>query len=529
MKKLLYAAAALFTFSVISSCKKFLDVNTNPNAPVTTDASNLMPPMLANMERGLWFDGRYVGQYAQQWGASTTDNVWDREGYAPASDAAGEMWRTHYYGLGANIFLMRNDALAKKNYDYVGASYAMLAWGWQTSVDLYNNMPLKEAFDETKLTFNYDEPQDVYDEVVNECKTALNYFNLSLQNSAPVVSSNFARGDYMYYGDRKKWIRFTYAILATNAAHLSNKPNYNPDLVIKYVDSSFVDNNDNASIQNTGSQSGDSNFWGTARQNLNGFRQSDYMVRLLDGRIFTGSSIPDTTLDPRIRLLLTASRDGQYRGVVASNGDPNAVDANTSIPYMWGTLSTSPLPAANLPTAKYIFRDDARGVLMTYSMLQFMKAEALLRKGDKAGALDAYKKGISGNLDFVSNPPTKNVQVGGTNYISATAKAAYLAGKCVKQDANSLQMSDIMQQKFIALFGWGQLEAWADMRRFRYDTGIFQGYVKPGSLYTDNGGKQVYRIRPRYNSEYIWNVPSLQRIGALQPDYHTKEPWFILP
>jgi hypothetical protein len=529
MKKLLYTAAALFVLSTISSCKKFMDVNTNPNAPVTTDASNLMPPMLAGMERGVWFDSRYIGQYSQQWSAPGTDNIWDREGYAAASDAAGEMWRTHYFSLGANTFLMRNDAMAKKNYDYVGASYAMLAWSWQNCVDLYNNMPLKEAFDETKLTFNYDEPQDIYTEVVSECKSALNYFYLSLQNSQPDVSANFARGDYMYYGDRRKWIKFTYAVLAVNASHLSNKASYNPDLVIKYVDSSFTNNTDNASIQNTGSQSGDSNFWGTVRQNLNGFRQSDFMVRLLDGRILANLPSPNITLDPRLPQLLTASGDGQYRGVTANNGDPNSVDVNTSIPYLWGTPSTSALPAANLATAKYIFRDDARGVLMTYSMLQFIKAEALFRKGDKPGALDAYKKGIDASIDFVSNPPTKNVQVGATNYISATAKAAYLAGPCVRQDANSLQMSDIMQQKFIALFGWGQLEAWADLRRFRYDTSIFQGFVKPGSLSTDNGGKQVYRVRPRYNSEYIWNIPSLQRIGALQPDYHTKEPWFILP
>jgi len=527
MKKITLSLIAVLTLGLISSCKKYLDVNKNPNAPTSTDAANLMPPILANMERGMWYDGRYIGQYAQQWGSPSTDNVWDREGYIPGSDSGGEMWRTHYYGLGANIFLMRSDAMAKKNWDYVGASYAMLAWSWQTSVDLYNNMILKEAFDPNRLTFDYDEPQDIYAEVVNECKIALNYFNLSLKDGQ-TVSANLARGDYMYYGDRTKWIKFIYSILATNAAHLSNKSTYSPDLVVKYVDSSFVSNADNASVQCNATQSGDSNFWGTARQNLNSFRQSDFMVRLLDGRIFTGSATADTTLDPRLRYLLTASKDGVYRGVVASNGDPNAVDPNTSIPYLWGTPSTSTLPPAGYG-AKYIFRDNARGVLMTYPALQFMKAEALFRKGDKSGALAAYKNAISADIDFVSNPPVATSQVGTTNYISATAKAAYLAGPCVKQTPDLLQMSDILQQKFIALFGWGQLEAWADERRFHYDNSIFQGFVKPGSLYPDNSGKQVYRMRPRYNSEYIWNVPALTKIGATQPDYHTKEPWFIQP
>jgi hypothetical protein len=36
----------------------------------------------------------------------------------------------------------------------------------------------------------------------------------------------------------------------------------------------------------------------------------------------------------------------------------------------------------------------------------------------------------------------------------------------------------------------------------------------------------VYRARPRYNSEYLYNVAELDRIGALALDYHTKEMWF---
>jgi hypothetical protein len=34
------------------------------------------------------------------------------------------------------------------------------------------------------------------------------------------------------------------------------------------------------------------------------------------------------------------------------------------------------------------------------------------------------------------------------------------------------------------------------------------GFTPPTNLYVDNAGKLVYRIRPRYNSEYVWNVPA---------------------
>jgi len=54
---------------------------------------------------------------------------------------------------------------------------------------------------------------------------------------------------------------------------------------------------------------------------------------------------------------------------------------------------------------------------------------------------------------------------------------------------------------------------------------VFRGFAPPTNLYRDNGGKVVQRIRPRYNSEYIWNKPGLAAIGALDPEYHTDSLW----
>jgi hypothetical protein len=41
--------------------------------------------------------------------------------------------------------------------------------------------------------------------------------------------------------------------------------------------------------------------------------------------------------------------------------------------------------------------------------------------------------------------------------------------------------------------------------------------------------KWIYRVRPRYNSEYLYNVDELNRLGAFAPDYITKECWFSKP
>ncbi|MBU1373144.1 MAG: SusD/RagB family nutrient-binding outer membrane lipoprotein [Bacteroidetes bacterium] len=524
MKKIKFSIL-LATIILASGCKNYLDVNVSPNNPQKTDAANLLAPILANMERGEWFDARAVGQYAQIWGSGAANNVFESQGYNPGSDTPGEKWRQHYFAIGTNIDLMLEDALAGQKWDYAGVAYAIRAWSWQTSTDIYGEMILKEAWDGTRAKFDYDKQEEVYDEVVRLCNLALTNLN---RTDGAVSQVNLARGDYMYYGDRAKWIKFVYGVLAINAAHRSNTTTYNADKVVEYVDKSFANNDDNATIQCNGSSSGDSNFWGPARQNLNSFRQSDYMVKLLDGRILTGSTNPDNKLDPRLAQLLAPSSDGVYRGVEATKGDVNSTALK--IPYLWGTPVSAPLPVAGTAT-KYIFRDNSRGVILTYAQTQFMKAEALFRKNNNSGnaaALAAYKQGITASLDFVSNPPLANSNVSSLNYITPTAKAAYLLSPAVAQTPATLKMSDIMQQKMIASFVYGNLDVWADMRRFKYDTNVYQGFVTP-PLYQNNGGKLAYRIRPRYNSEYVWNVDALNVIGALALDYHTKEPWFVTP
>jgi hypothetical protein len=70
------------------------------------------------------------------------------------------------------------------------------------------------------------------------------------------------------------------------------------------------------------------------------------------------------------------------------------------------------------------------------------------------------------------------------------------------------------------------------MRRYDYTqidpvsgTQVFRGFTIPTNLDPDNGGRPVERLRPRYNSEYVWNQAGLSPIGGLALDYHTKPMW----
>jgi hypothetical protein len=334
-------------------------------------------------------------------------------------------------------------------------------------------------------------------------------------------------------------------LLAMNFHRLTNKADYVSrfaDSVIKYVDRSFINTSEDFVVPFDASKNDDSNFFGPYRDNLTTFRQTKMIVGLLDGTLIAGAQT-FANRDPRIRHMLSASTDtsngnGGYRGLEPGIGEPNAGNTRTANPF-GDSLYANPSASRFDPSrGKYLFRDKVISPVITYSQLQFTKAEAAYRKSATGDAYTAYINGINGHFDFVNRAtfPRSNVPLYNVTPISAAQRSAYLASPNVAQSAGTVTLTDIMLQKYIALWGWGFFETWVDMRRFHYldndpvtNTPVYRGFTVPAALPVINGGKLATRIRPRYNSEYVWNLDELTRIGATAPDYHVKDMWFMVP
>ena len=233
----------------------------------------------------------------------------------------------------------------------------------------------------------------------------------------------------------------------------------------------------------------------------------------MNGTVFGG------TVDPRMSRMLAPAPDGQFRGV-----DPNVAGyRRADDPATAEQLLRLRRHGAQLP-GRYLFYDKARSPSMTYAELQFIKAEAAYRAGDKATALAAYRNAITAHIDWVN---TRNLDDG------QAPLADHRGGKdrvpCRSEyrsdDPAELTLTQIMSQKYIALWGWGHNELWLDMRRYHYTDidpasgkQVYPGFAPPTNLYPDNAGKIVQRIRPRFNSEYVWNCDGLNVIGGLAVD-----------
>ena len=527
--KISLLVAAITT--IVSCTKKIDQAYQNPNADVKVPVEQLLPGILASMVGNTAFHGtandmRFIGRYIQNWQWVSSGDLYDRMG-GVQTDAAASTWRTHYYDLGQNLNNMIKWAGEEKKWDYVGVGQAIFAWSWLTMSDYHGEIILKEAFNTSQLTFKYDTEEEVYAYVRQLCFTALGNLN---KTGDGVSQANLAKGDtYFYGGDVAKWKKFVYGILARTHNHLSNKANYKPDSVIYYANLSVNSNADNATLkyENTGSNRS-ANFNGPFSNNgIGSLRQSEYSVKLLTG----GNSALTGVLDPRRWYVLKTNPNGTFVGVAPNKGVAAIANVSDRPNNFYGAANTATVAPSNDNGCTYIFKNYAESPVLTASEVQFMKAEAALRKGDNATALAAYTQGISLNFDMLST--LYSAGIAAANVITPANKAAYLANPLVVPA--TLTLTHIMLQKYISLWGHGILETWVDMRRFHYTDPdpvttkqVYADFAIPTgiNLYVDNGGAPVYRVRPRFNSEYVWNLNELIRIGADKINYHTKEGWF---
>ena len=539
--KYLLVISALIIMGV-SCSKKIDDAYANPNYDVKVAPEGLLPQIVASMAgnygaHGPMNDIRYIGAYVQNFAYANTLSNFDRMGYTN-TDVAQSFWRSHYYDIGQNNVRMIAWAIENKQWDYAGVGKAIFAWSWLNLTTYHGEVVLKEAFNTDQITFQYDKQEDVYAEVRKLSHEALSYLNKTGDNAS---QTNLAKGDAFFYkGDVSKWKKFVYGVLARSFNHLTNKADYKADSVLFYTNLAMKESTDDGLVKFTASLvSATNNMFGPFRANLGGastvsptaIRQGAFIANLMSG---ANSAFPGVA-DPRAIYILRLNANNTFKGVEPNKGQA-VLAANDRPENFWGVpqISANNTAPANDLNCRFIFRNDAPFPVMTATEISFMRAEAAFLKGDRATALVAYKDGIAKHFDLLMNYYNTNVPA--ASLLTATIKANFLADpKVVPANAADLTLSMIMLQKYIAMFGYGTFETWTDMRRYHYvdldkTTGkqVFTDFVVPTGtgLFEDNGGKLVYRMRPRFNSEYVWNINELGRIGATQLDYHTKEQWF---
>lgn len=629
--KFLYIIATIMMALSTTSCDDFLDVNKNTDAPDYVEGY-LYLAGIQQAYYGIYFDLRALCPLTQMMGTSSYTNFANNY-YTAASDAGGEAWRMVYWNQGMNLENMINQSEAAENWTLAGIGYAIKAYSWDFLTKVNGEAPMKQAFVPGLLSHEYDYQDAIYDQVRVWAKKAIECLEKEDKTN---YGTRISQNDYIYGGDKAKWIKFAYAVIARNLASLTNKNDFKQKYYDEFIDAcnkAFASNDDNALVKITGggadaAQSAYNNFWGPYRGNLsNSYWQHDFAVQTMTGTMpiynQEGNKITHTIIvkndkgedveqthprfpyelaekqiicdtleevghfDPRPLLKLGTASGNDTTGVkdpkllrkyyFKGSGFTSATGPIGQAENFWGR--TEAITDAKDGEGRWLYSNGAPYVLTTYAEVLFDLAEVQFKYGSKADAFETWKKAIAADMEFSAKYIQKEslVTVGGKVYHQgdkvdqATFKAMaqeYLNGPFVAGlPMSEFSLSHIMMQKYIALFPWGASEVWVDLRKYHYDiaytgdvpklgngwdktlinqkrdddaTKVYKGfYLAPAnvqgrrSAYNEkNNGAPCYRLRPRYNSEYMWNLNNLK---ALKPipgdadDYQCSIPWFAYP
>jgi hypothetical protein len=594
MRKIIISAVILLIIGFSSCTDTWLDVNKNVDSPDWVQPALRLGPILASYE-GIQYDLRAVAPICQYFSGPSTyvSNFGVSHTFIGGSDAAGECWRMSYWLQGMNLENLINDGRELEQFTMAGIGLAVKAYSWHILASLHGDLPVKEAYVPGLLSHSYDDQEYAFKMVrtwANEAiaeleKTDKNVYS-NIGTADLVYQGNVDKWKKFAYA---VLARNYMAMSSKNVAYLDSAIECANKSFASYADDA------NLKFQATG-VSATSNFFGVLRANLsNSFTQSDYIVQVLTGTIpaynasgaqeglSTYQMVTDTTtLDPRSILLLgtldtlPASQNDIKKGTYNFVGTRLSNSASVTL---YGTTAAPTTTTSG--TGRWLYRDDAPWPLTSYAEIQLIKAEALYRQGKKAEAFDAFKNGVAGHIEFVkrlivAGTPVKNSSNKQTSVIGdkitsarfATLASEYLDSKFVnKLPLADFTLSHIMMQKYVALFPWS-LETWNDLRRYHYDlklgsggipvtgtswtndvvyhkpdsdpTRVYKGFNLPAAdvinrrtkFATINQGSPYYRLRPRYNSEYMWNLPSLKKLKPIPGDaenYHTSMVWFSIP
>ena len=166
---------------------------------------------------GLGGDVLNVGRYIQYWGSygvSTADNSgtsFDKmSGVSGSGTSLVNIWGMFYFSQGANLNRIVEWGTEEQKWDFVGAAWALRAWGMLELTDQYGEAILRQAFDATRQTFDYNNQSEFYDSVRVICHRAIDFLSMTGGNMNP---TNFAASDFYFNkGDLGRWKKFVYGV-----------------------------------------------------------------------------------------------------------------------------------------------------------------------------------------------------------------------------------------------------------------------------------------------------------------------------
>jgi len=457
MKKII--AYALLGSVVLSSCQKYLDVNTNPNTATVTKANFVFANALNSAARTM-VGGMHItsGHWDGMYGHSTSFTGGGQEKTYVFTNGDFNYWNGVYDNLNDLQYVI-NHASADGFPYMVGPSMIVQVMMWQKLVDLYGNVPYTEALQGTAFsTPKYDDAATIYQSLTAKLTQAVNLINAS---SFPSNDPS----DIFFNASALRWKQFANTLKLRLIVRRSNVSGYNAAADIATISpDGFIDAPVYCNPGYLKTQGKLNWYYANWGFNENDAPTGDFrkmgkpIIEFLkaSGDIFRLSRIASVKGDPNNSTSITdpaSQNPSNYLGIPLGG-------VNTgSISYLSANVSA-------MGRMQIKVGDATRPVvIMTDAESFLLQAEAKQRGWLSGSAPVAYNEGVRRDFNFVANV--------GTAYATATAAqadaaaAAYLSSGYPYADWNASpdKLKAIWVQKWIALVNVDGSEAWAEYRR----------------------------------------------------------------
>jgi Starch-binding associating with outer membrane len=507
MKKLSVLVLIVVVSASLSSCgKDYLNINTpNPNAAtgatpqlvitsaMTTTASfqvaqtGMTPLLYLNGWMGVWGQS---GSYA-------TSNT-DISSYNETTNYANAFWIQDYRNLEDYDFVEKSSEQQLLPY-YTAMAKTMKAVVFGQLVDLFNNVPYKQAFQGTTIiTPAYDKGQDIYEALAVQLDSAV----ILMQSPASVATT--ATSDVMFYGKNLQWEQFANTLklrLLMHQSQMVGRDAYISGEIAKIVANGAGFLTVDAAV-NPGTATSQGYANNDAQQNpiwgffitLTGLPTSGGGDDLYRAGAY-GINTLKALNDPRLPLIYDSSSAGTYVGSVL--GD------NTNPPGQGTSHAAGPGILQSVSQS---------AIILSAAESHFLQAEAIVRgwlPGGDAAAKVQYEAGVQSSFTYLGAGNATTYLASGnplTTWSAATGTAAKIAL--------------IIQQKWIAAADIVPIEQYNDYRRLGQpnipisisnyknppDAKVPTRFLYPVSEYTTNGANVNAEGNINYYTDKVfWN------------------------
>lgn len=411
---------------MFSSCTSFDELNTDPTRLQDANPGTLLNPILYNMACYNW--NRYNSYTFAVMQSKVATNSTSGVGWYNIGDGEGDgTWTTYYKWLN-NIREMEKQAVTLNEPNYQGIAITLRCWIYQLLTDAFGDIPMSEASrgDEQLFTPKFDTQLEIYRKLIDDLDTANGLFDETtglrynadgelLYETTATVTSGKSEGI-------TRWRKFANSLRMRILLRVLDVSELNAKAeLVKMVSDPvtypiFESNDDGAMVYITG----------VFPQEAPMTRPQDLTSYICVSEFFINNLVDWS--DPRLPVFTTQATNSGKKSYVGWPSAYNIVPSFTASAPNQG-IAKAPMQLA----------------LMTYSELEFIKAELAQRGIVGSDAKSAYERGVKASVE----------QWG------AVMPATYFTSEKAAYDGS---LERIILQKFYSLF-FCDYQQWFEFNR----------------------------------------------------------------